>query len=163
MRFMLIYRPPETKGFTKKFTGTFSATAVKCHRLVLLGGFAALQPEVQLLPRALLRSCSHPQSCCGIDLCPFSSKEDTLCLLLPGQTIHLITTGPQKPLQLDHRNNFSALLVKHMHLFRTLGHPEEQPYSCACSHSSRTAQYINQETDLWSSQHLQASGELGSM
>lgn len=94
MHFMLIYRPPETKGFTKKFTGTFSAIVVKCHRLVLLGGFTAHQPEVQLLPGALilLRSCLHSQSCCGTDLCPCSSKEDTLCLLLSVQTIRLVTT-----------------------------------------------------------------------
>lgn len=50
MHFMLIYRPPETKGFTKKVTGTFSARVAKCHRLIL-GGFIAHQPEV---PMALL-------------------------------------------------------------------------------------------------------------
>lgn len=118
MHFMLIYRPPETKGFTKKFTGTFSATVVKCHKLLLLGGFAAHQPEAQLLRRALLLwSCPHPQPCCGTDLCPCSSQEDTLCLLLSGRSTSLPQqpnnyqpAGPKKRLQLDRKNNFSALL-----------------------------------------------------
>lgn len=75
------------------------------------------------------------------------------------------TTSPQalrNACNSNHKNN-CTLRVEPIHLPRSLGHPEEQPYSCAYSHSSPPAQHLNQKTHPRASCHFEASGERSSM
>lgn len=113
---MLIYRPPETKGFTKKFTGTLSAAAAKCHN-----SFSwEVSPHTSMkfsLSSWLFSSCG-PAPGAELTLVHAAVRRalcawcclDRRSTLVPQQPNNCKPAGPKKCLQQGHRNNFSAFL-----------------------------------------------------